>query len=344
MNSTATKSNLEQGLTLLRTWLQDAIEVEHATIPPYFTAWLSIKEGTNQEASNIIKSVMLEEMLHLTLAANLLNAVKGHPDLVHQKFVPRYPHKLPHSSGWFEIHIEKFSKAALETFMNIERPAPKNTKAKAAGFNSIDQFYEAVGELIDDLCRDHGEENVFKGDISLQIQPEDFYGSGDIVVVHNRETAHQAITTIVDQGEGADHGLFDDDHQIFGKGGGKELAHYYRFREIYLGKYYKKNDTPKTKIPGGPVLKVDYDSVYPIKKDINRYDYPKGTEIRKALDDFAVCYGELLRALHNAFNGQPSQMTEAMARMFSLRNQAVALMRTPLEKGKTIGLDFTQHK
>ena len=92
MSLTTDKTHFDQGIRQLQTWLQEAIEIEHATIPPYFTAWLSIKEGHNQESSEIIKSVLIEEMLHLTLAANMLNAVGGHPDLVHPQFVPRYPH------------------------------------------------------------------------------------------------------------------------------------------------------------------------------------------------------------------------------------------------------------
>ena len=59
--------------------LQTAIEVEHSTIPAYLCALYSIKDGTNQEAAQIIKSVVLEEMLHMILAANVLNAIGGHP-------------------------------------------------------------------------------------------------------------------------------------------------------------------------------------------------------------------------------------------------------------------------
>jgi hypothetical protein len=343
MSSTTDNKHYDAGIKKLHKWLQDAIEIEHSTIPPYFTAWLSIMDGHNREAGEIIRSVLLEEMLHLTLAANILNAVGGHPDLIHPKFVPRYPHKLPHSGGHFKIHIEKFSKGALKTFKKIERPESKGAEPKGAGeFTSIDQFYSAVGKLLDELCETYGEKKIFTGDKRLQIQPEDYYGSGDLVVVTDRKTAHQAIATIVDQGEGAAHGIFDDDHNIFGDSGGKELAHYYRFNEIFEERHYKKHDKPHRKPTGSP-LHVDYSKVYPIKTDMDRSQYAEGTEIRKALDEFADNYGELMSALHHAFNNQRTQMTEAMARMFSLRNQAVALMRTPLGKGKeTIGLDFTQ--
>nr|MCU0322110.1 ferritin-like protein [Chitinophagaceae bacterium] len=49
----------------LKKHLQVAIELEHSTIPPYLCALYSIKEGTNVAASQIIRSVVIEEMLHM---------------------------------------------------------------------------------------------------------------------------------------------------------------------------------------------------------------------------------------------------------------------------------------
>jgi len=335
------KSNLKSEIRELHKLLQDALEVEHATIPPYFTAWLSIKEGHNHESKEIIRSVLLEEMLHLTLAANLLNAIDGKPNLTHPDFVPRYPHILPHSGGHFEINIEKFSQSALKVFLQIERPEAKKALPEAEGFDTIGQFYAYVKEKLDKLCDEHGEQKVFCGDINLQIRPEDYYGSGSVVVVTNRNTAHDAIETIVEQGEGAHEGIFDKDHNIFGPGDGKELAHYYRFMEIHLGRHFKKGDTPRSGPHGSP-LKVYFDEVYPLSMNMHKSDYPKGSEKRKALEKFSSGYNELLVALEEAFNGHRSGLTEAIARMFSLRNQALSLIQTPLGKGKgTLGLDFT---
>ena len=75
----------------LRGHLQIAIEVEHSTIPPYPCALYSIEEGSNLAAAQIIKSVVLEEMLHMILTANVLNAIGGSPRLSHPEFVPGYP-------------------------------------------------------------------------------------------------------------------------------------------------------------------------------------------------------------------------------------------------------------
>ena len=93
-------------LSSLRAHLQVALQVEHATIPPYLTAWASLRAGTNTEAVAIIRSVMIEEMLHLTQVANLLNAVGGRPRLTGRGFVPRRPRPLPHCSRHFEGPIE----------------------------------------------------------------------------------------------------------------------------------------------------------------------------------------------------------------------------------------------
>lgn len=72
----------------LRRHLQTAIEVEHSTIPPYLCALYSIKDGSNVEAAATIKSVVVEEMFHLILVANVLNAIGGSPQLNNSKFIP----------------------------------------------------------------------------------------------------------------------------------------------------------------------------------------------------------------------------------------------------------------
>ena len=109
--------------------LHAALQLEHATIPPYLTALYSILPGTNGEAYRVIRAVVVEEMLHLTLAANILNAVGGTPDLTPPDFVPEYPAYLPDGETDFQADLQPFSKAAIETFLKIERPAP----AAAAG-------------------------------------------------------------------------------------------------------------------------------------------------------------------------------------------------------------------
>jgi hypothetical protein len=324
----------------LRKHLQVAMQLEHATIPPYFTAWLTIKEGTNLEAAEIIRSVMLEEMLHLSLAANLLNAIGGAPKLTHKGFIPRYPHTLPHSGDTFKVSIERFSPAALRTFLKIERPEPKGAKPQPGHYHTIAQFYQAIDKAIDELCDRLGEKEVFSGDVMRQVRPVDYYGSGNLIIVTNRETAHAAIHEIIEQGEGSHESIFDHDAQILGDGDGQEVAHYYRFKEVLEGRHYTKRDTAKSG-PTGARLDVDFTQAYPIRPNTRASSYPRGSEVRHALDNFREAYRELLVDLERAFNGERGQFTAAIARMFALHQQGLALARTPTGDGKTtVGVDF----
>ena len=68
-------------------------------------ALYSIREGTNGVATEIIHSVFIEEMLHLTLAANILNAVGGAPNLDYPGIMPSYPTFLAHSNEAFQVGL-----------------------------------------------------------------------------------------------------------------------------------------------------------------------------------------------------------------------------------------------
>jgi hypothetical protein len=58
-----------ENIESLRRHLQWAMQIEHGTLPPYLCALYSIKQGPNAEAAEVVGSVFMEEMLHLTLAA-----------------------------------------------------------------------------------------------------------------------------------------------------------------------------------------------------------------------------------------------------------------------------------
>src|SRR5690242_15431558 len=153
----------------LRTRLQWAIEIEHSIIPPYLCALYSIKPGSNREAVEALTSVFIEEMLHMTLAANVLNAVGGAPVLDQPGFIPTYPQHLPHSRGTFLIPLAPFSRQTLETFMRIENPEPPDAHAEADNYDTQGQFYLAIEEALQALCAAHGEKTIFCGDPARQI-------------------------------------------------------------------------------------------------------------------------------------------------------------------------------
>lgn len=109
----------------LRRNLQTALEVEHSTIPPYLTALATIKNNYNTEVQAIFGQILIQEMLHLALAANLLNAVGGEPVLFSENFIPLYPTRLPGGlMPTLQVPIEKCSIALIgDIFMAIEQPS-----------------------------------------------------------------------------------------------------------------------------------------------------------------------------------------------------------------------------
>ncbi len=75
-------------LHALKQNLQLAIELEHATIPPYLYALYSIRDACNLEVAGLIRSVVLQEMLHMAIDCNVLNAIGGQPRLGATALIP----------------------------------------------------------------------------------------------------------------------------------------------------------------------------------------------------------------------------------------------------------------
>src|SRR5262249_37639486 len=115
--------NLDSAADLMQA-LQVAIELEHSTIPPYLCAYYSIKPGTNVAIAELIRSVVIEEMLHMALVCNILISIGGHPNIGHAKFVPTYPGPLP--GGLRSGLIVRLRRCSIEQirdcFMSIEEP------------------------------------------------------------------------------------------------------------------------------------------------------------------------------------------------------------------------------
>ena len=323
-------SNLDE----LRDHLQTAVEVEWSTIPPYLCALWSIEEGTNVEASEAIEDVVMEEMLHLTLAANVLNALGGSPQLVPPRGKPpTYPTFLPHSADTFEVSLRRFSRDALHTFMAIEHPAHRSAPPEPERYHTIAQFYEAILQAIDDLCRDPP---VWTGDPAFQVGPGTYYygGGGDAVVVTDLASAADALDVIVNEGEGMPGSIFEDDVLP------EELAHYFRFEELSCGRRYVRGDTPSSG-PTGPPILLDYDSVLPMGPNPKASDHPPGSELREAIEECDATYTGMVSTLHDALNGTPELLLDGVQTMYRLRAQAVALMHVPVgEDGTTAGPPF----
>jgi hypothetical protein len=324
----------------LKSHLQWAIELEHTTIPPYLCALYSLDAAQNPDAAEVVQSMFVEEMLHLALAANLLNAIGGEPVLDAPHLLPGYPRTLPHGDQSFEIELLPFGPRALDGFLRIERPSPAGAEPEGDRYETIGQFYEAIESGLRHLCQALGEDAVFSGKPDRQITAAYAYGgSGRLVAVRDLASALQALTEIVEQGEGSTPSdVWDGDHQMF-HADRDEVAHYYRFEELKLGRRYQLGDTPSSG-PTGKAAEVAWDAVRPMRPNPRIADSPPGGEVHAAQQAFNAAYCTLLYLLEQAFNGDPSMLGAATGAMFGLKSQAVALMALESGDGFTAGPTF----
>ena len=362
--------------------LQAAMKVEHFTIPPYLCALYSIEEGTNVAAAAVIQSVVMEEMLHMVLVANMLNAIGGKPVVNTRDYLPKYPNPLPlpykdHEKP-FIVRLGKLSHEAVATFMDIERP-----KRNGDTQMSIGKFYDELREEFTKLYREDATQ-LFTGKPEDQVTSEHYYGGAGRLwpiiakgkcLKDSIEVVKRAIEEIIDQGEGHDESIYDANKRVRPAGtplailrshrdparetvaggsteayrqttfsGDEEPAHYYRFKEIHVGRYYGPDDKPcpcesndKCKCgPTGPELPIRWNAVYDMIPDPEADHYPEGTPIREKLDAFDRCYKRLLDRLQEGFNGNPNVFVGAVGEMHEMKYRAVELMRIPTGKGDTM--------
>ena len=169
--------------------IQQAIEIEIATIPVYLYTYYSITRVPDQdaisgalvqeltgkgmslpEANSValdlsaqimvyankagasIMSVVMEEMLHMALSSNLKQALIGAPNLTGRS-PSTYPTMLPGHEPEFNIDLAPFSLNQLMTFLKIESPKPltKPVQAlKAIPYTTIGEFYGMIKACIDE--------------------------------------------------------------------------------------------------------------------------------------------------------------------------------------------------
>lgn len=226
----------------LRNHLAQAAAVELSTIPLYLYSAYSIQTGSysgwapGMSAFNTIRSVVIEEMLHLCLARNLLVAVGGGGQFrcYDQQFVPVYPAPMLHRKPKLMLKLEPCSQKQMkDVFMPLEMPAKSHAKPQPHEYNTLGQFYGAIRQGFEYLDR-HDRSLWADNQPDLQYQ-NTYWGAGSPIVVKDLDTACEAIETIVEQGEGAPGSdetptSFEDP-----KAGAVELSHYAKFRAIAQG-------------------------------------------------------------------------------------------------------------
>jgi hypothetical protein len=360
-------------ISSLRSLLQLAIAVEHATIPPYLCALFSIRPGSNPEVAMRIRGVVMEEMFHVALACNLLNAVGGSPALDRPGFVPRYPDHLP---GGFvpdlAVSLRRCSLEQMRVFSVIEqaegasdsdgmadvdvRGVNLDPRGMIAGGRHSRRLKEAVEHLERSYTRIVGEPrtvgglfrriaraivelersgaHVFSGDPSHQLTPAMWSGApGRLYRVTDKSSALLAIHEIVRQSGGTPLDDPSEDRH--------DLSHYFRFQEIVEGRQVIRNAAGEWVFEGAPVP-FDPDGVFPMKDDPDTSALDPSSPAAMASALFDQTYADLLRSLHVATNGSPWRLNDAIGLMSSLKVQAYTLMTTPIgfESPLTVGPSF----
>jgi len=277
----------------MHTYLAVAMQLEHATIPPYLTALYSMLPGRNSESSEVMRIVVVEEMLHMTLVANLMNAVGRHPDLTASGFVPRYPTHLPDGEADFEVSIRPFGREAVETLMRIERPGtltdgldlvsrPRSARALLPAYahdDDQDMHFYSIGDFYGEIERglrhlqtheESGGATLFSGDPEAQVVIGEYFpDASQVGPVVDLDSALFAIDFITEQGEGRGERIYGDFD---------ELSHFYRLEQILHGRHYQHGDAPGW--PSGKTFQVDWTAVHPVAVDARIDDYAVGTPVR----------------------------------------------------------------
>ena len=307
--------------------IQMAVQLELTTLPPYLYALYTILPDRNREAAVRIRSVALEEMIHMCLACNLLNALGTTPVIASAAVAPKYPGTLPGDIGGekgapFEVHLLPFSPESMLQAMKIEEPEdplvfPVLRMAEAAAaepeFMTIGQFYQ----YLDDFLR-----QLPAGDWSKdrnQIIDAQFF-AGQLFAIGDYESAHTAIQRIVSEGEGSKTSPLDFQ---------QEVAHFYRFEEIYRNSVLTKADNPQGFGWGGS-LGVDWSAVAPAISDPGCYDFSRDPAAGAAQDACDAAYTRMLDELQRAVGGEIGRLGNAVRAMYDLRMAALVALATPL--------------
>jgi hypothetical protein len=280
-----------------------------------------------------IKDVLKEEMMHMGLACNILNAIGGHPVIADANFIPKYPGALPMGvAGDLVVHLRRYSKAAVkDTFMKIEEPEVeldipvRRPHAAAAEPITIGQFYAAI------RARIAGHPELFTGDPALQVSGHFSDEPGD-VEVSDVDSALSAIDTIVEQGEGTSKSPLDQQ---------KEVAHFYTFQQFSKGMRIVHDAASNFTVsfdPEQPITIDDTADVIQMVDDPPLVTYDAADSRAEELSAKAdALYSDVLRGLHRGYNGDPDAVGTAVGKMFRFEGAVQDLLKVQLTAGRLAG-------
>lgn len=317
----------------VRNLVQTAIELEFSTLPPYLYAKFSIPEGENINAASRIDAIIIQEMIHMCLACNILNAIGGSPAITPPIFPAPLPGDIAHD---LIVHLYPFSQQAMKQGMDIETPVdpidPPQLKALAAAEETVPVTIGEYYARLDAELKQLPASDWTPG--RNQITDDQFF-QGQIFPINGYDDAHRAIDEIVSEGEGSPTAGSPLDFE-------SELAHFYRFQEVYRNQVLVKADNSVGYAWGEP-LGVDWKAIYPAVADPQTIDFSKEPPPAQAAQ--AACdkaFTTMVNELRNAFNGESGRLGNAVRAMFDLRMAALNALNTPLADGTSVaGPSFT---
>lgn len=304
----------QRDLGWLRNSLQIALELELATLPPYLTAYWSIKDPTNPVRRSI-RDVWREEMLHFGLACNMLVAIEGTPQIANSAAVPKYPGPLPGGirPTLKEVSLRKLSVQQAKVFMDIEYPQAGPIALTGTSFPTIGEFYEAVLDTFKKV------NPTLKTDRQLS-------GPLGLYVIDSLTKVEQAIQLINVQGEGSN---------ISPEERPGDLAHYYRFGEIYNGRRLVKDSTTGNwGYNGDPLLLPDVWEMADIPEGgYQPADVPDAATWN-LIELFDRQYSGMLKGLESAWqHGDPGTLSISISGMRDMGDTAGELIQVPRPDG-----------
>ena len=330
--------------------LDEAAEIEHGLMCCYLYALWSLKEPdeglTTEQARAVqewkaqIRSVAVDEMLHLAIVSNLLMAVGAAPHLSRFNF-PVAPGMHP---GDIVVKLAPFDAATLDHFIYLERPEGVDL-ADGAGFAhagyrrqmrkdlwmptaqdylTVGHFYRSLRAAFAHLADKLGESQLFCGDPARQLSPPILEWDG-LVPVHDVASAQAGIDTIVAQGEGTP--------------GHVEDSHYARFvavRDAYAALREADPDfAPAWPCATNPVQKT------PVAEGRVHLKDPRAAEV---VDLGNAMYNLMLRTLARGFGGNDAParrkalVEAAIDGMYAVAGVGRHLARLPADAGQHPGV------
>jgi hypothetical protein len=299
----------EHDLEWLKDALQSALKLELSTLPPYLCALWSIDEDKPNATYpyNSIKQIVVDEMRHMGLVCNMLTTLGFTPIMNTPDTVPKYPGPLPGGVNPRLIaSLRKLSEQQLEKFMEIEKPNhPPLMPVEPLGeeFDTIGEFYDAILEAFEKLPT-----AAYKKERQIT-------GGGLFKISDFSKAKHAIVDIIKKQGEGTKQSPEDEENLAE-----PDLAHYYRFRELFWKRRFVKNAAGNW-VNGADVL---FPTVYDMA-DIPAGGYPES----RAFDEL---YTELLNSLQKTWeNGDNAEFGNAYGLMTMLKGEAKILMQTQID-------------